>query len=88
MADPSAPDRGKGVIPAWRNQRAPSLDVLSHRERQVFSGIVHGLTNKQIAIEPEVSHRTVEIHGAHLMRKLNVTSLTALLAWADASSRS
>jgi FixJ family two-component response regulator len=57
----------------------PSLDILSARERQVLEGIVRGLTNKGIGIELGISHRTVEIHRARLMRKLNVTSLAALL---------
>lgn len=70
-----------------RNHRgAPSLDLLSPRERQVLAGIVRGLTNKEIGIELGISHRTVEIHRAHLMRKLNVTSLAALLAIALARS--
>lgn len=60
--------------------RRPSLASLSAREREVLAGIVRGLTNKGIGIELGISHRTVEIHRAHLMRKLDVTSLAALLA--------
>lgn len=66
---------------------APSLDTLSGREREVLAGIVRGLTNKGIGSELGISHRTVEIHRAHLMRKLNATSLAALLAIALAPSR-
>lgn len=33
-------------------------------------------------MELGISHRTVEIHRAHLMRKLNVTSVAALVALA------
>jgi len=58
----------------------PSLDLLSQRERQVLSGIVRGLTNKTIGLELGISHRTVEVHRARLMRKLGATSLAALLA--------
>lgn len=57
-----------------------SLDILSGRERQVLDGIMRGLTNKGIGLELGISHRTVEIHRARLMRKLNVSSLAALLA--------
>ncbi len=64
----------------------PSLDLLSPREREVLMGIVKGLTNKGIGAELGISHRTVEIHRAHLMRKLNATNLAALLAIALAHS--
>jgi len=67
---PRRPRRGTG----------PSLDQLSQRERQVLSGIVRGLTNKAIGLELGISHRTVEVHRARLMRKLGATSLAALLA--------
>lgn len=70
---------------AFSETRAPgrkhcsTLDDLSPRERDVLAGLVCGLTNKQIGIELGISHRTVEIHRARLMRKLKVTSLAALL---------
>ena len=81
MADAPERTQDKGGTPGRRSRDgAPSLDLLSQRERQVLAGIVRGLTNKEIGIELGISHRTVEIHRAHLMRKLNVTSLAALLA--------
>ncbi|OJY67015.1 MAG: hypothetical protein BGP16_17525 [Sphingobium sp. 66-54] len=83
MADAPERTQEKGAPPARRSRNhkgVPSLALLSPRERQVLAGIVRGLTNKEIGIELGISHRTVEIHRAHLMRKLNVTSLAALLA--------
>lgn len=62
-----------------RRRRGISVASLSARERDVLSGIVRGLTNKGIGIELGISHRTVEIHRAKLMRKLDVTTLAALL---------
>lgn len=41
---------------------------------------MRGCTNKQIGVELGISHRTVEIHRARLMRKLHVTTLADLLA--------
>jgi FixJ family two-component response regulator len=55
------------------------IEKLSNREREVLDGLSRGLTNKVIAAELGISHRTVEIHRAHLMRKIGATSLPALL---------
>jgi FixJ family two-component response regulator len=68
-------------LPRGRKRgETPSLDLLSPRERQVLQGVIRGLTNKGIGMELGISHRTVEIHRAHLMRKLNVNSVAALVA--------
>jgi DNA-binding NarL/FixJ family response regulator len=59
--------------------RTPSLGDLSSREREVLIGIVRGLTNKDIGVQLGISHRTVETHRSHLMRKLNVKTMAGLL---------
>ena len=59
----------------------PSLAGLTEREREVVAGLVRGLTNKQIGQELGISHRTVEIHRARVMRKLGTPTLAALLAF-------
>lgn len=58
------------------NQR---FTLLSRREREVLLGLVGGGTNKSIARTLDISPRTVEVHRAHLMERLNVRSLTELL---------
>ena len=62
-----------------RRMRHASIEILSSRERDVLAGLVKGLTNKQIGLLLGISHRTVEIHRARLMRKLDVANLSALL---------
>lgn len=57
----------------------PSLGILTEREREVVAGLLRGLTNKQIGQELGISHRTVEIHRARVMRKLGAPTLAALL---------
>ena len=47
-------------------------DLLSPRELEVLVGIAEGLSSKAIALELELSHRTVETHRTNLMRKLGV----------------
>jgi two-component system, LuxR family, response regulator FixJ len=55
------------------------LAALTPRERDVLHGLVHGLPNKTIAYNLGISPRTVEIHRAHLMTKLDVRSLSEAL---------
>ena len=56
----------------------PPLDVLTARERDVLEGIARGLTNKEIAGELGISHRTVETHRESLMRKLGIRTVAGL----------
>lgn len=55
------------------------LELLTNRERQVFEMLINGLSNKQIAIELEISSRTVEIFRAKVMAKMQADSLSALV---------
>lgn len=64
---------------------ATKLATLTGREHDVLVGMVAGQTNKVIAIALEISPRTVEIHRARLMEKLEVTSLSAVLRLAFAA---
>ena len=57
-----------------------SIEHLTFRECEVLEALLRGLTNKQIGIELDISHRTVEVHRARLMRKLGAPTLAALLA--------
>jgi two-component system response regulator FixJ len=56
-----------------------ALAVLTARERDVLQGLVRGHPNKTIAYDLGISPRTVEIHRANLMAKLDVTSLSEAL---------
>lgn len=55
------------------------LNILTAREREVLRGMVDGLPNKTIAYDLGISPRTVEIHRANLMQKLEVQSLSEAL---------
>ena len=63
---------------------AVRLQVLTEREREVLEGLAQGLPNKTIAYDLGISPRTVEIHRANLMTKLDVRSLSEALRLAFA----
>ena len=55
------------------------LTSLTPREKEVLDCLVAGLTNKGIAQALSISPRTVEIHRAHMMEKLEADSLSTAL---------
>jgi two-component system response regulator FixJ len=61
------------------------LQALTARERDVLNGLAQGLPNKTIAYDLGISPRTVEIHRANLMTKLDVRSLSEALRIAFAA---
>jgi len=67
------------------------LSKLTARELDVMSLVVSGLSNKDIAHQLGISHRTVEVHRARMMRKTGTSSLLELARLYEAcklSSRS
>jgi len=55
------------------------LDTLTAREREVLDLMTLGKQNKAIAQELGVSPRTVEIHRARVMEKMNAQSVAELV---------
>ena len=61
---------------------APNLCAITMAESQVLHRLLRGLSNKAIAAELVLSHRTVECHISHLLAKTGCSSRTQLLLWA------
>ena len=55
------------------------LAQLTSRERQVMDLAVEGLANKQIAMRLSISERTVEVHRARFMKKMEVETFAHLV---------
>jgi FixJ family two-component response regulator len=59
------------------------LDALTPREREVMALVVRGLLNKQIAFELGTVEKTVKVHRARVMEKMEVQSLAELVRLAE-----
>ena len=60
-------------------EAARLIEELTPRERDVLKHLVAGRPNKVIAFELSISPRTVEIHRAHVMDKMQARSLSDLI---------
>jgi len=56
------------------------LKTLTPRERAVLELLIAGKTSKEIAVDLDLSVRTVESHRAHIMEKMDVDTATKLVA--------
>lgn len=61
------------------------IAALTAREQEVLQGLARGHPNKTIAYDLGISPRTVEVHRANLMTKLEVRSLSEALRIAFAA---
>ncbi len=71
---------------ARASDAAVAIAALTSREQDVLKGMAQGLPNKTIAFDLGISPRTVEVHRANLMAKLQVKSLSEALRLAFAAS--
>ncbi|MCC5858375.1 MAG: response regulator transcription factor [Ectothiorhodospiraceae bacterium] len=88
FADELLLEKVDNALELSRNQRhehAERIDVerrlnrLTPREVEVMEGILLGKLNKVIAYELDVSVRTVEVHRAHLLEKLDARNSSDLV---------
>jgi two-component system, LuxR family, response regulator FixJ len=87
--DPTAVvTRVRDVIAAWENvnrehsilaREFPGHDRLTARERDVLERIARAASNKEAGRELGISPRTVEVHRARIMEKLNAKNAADLM---------
>jgi DNA-binding NarL/FixJ family response regulator len=65
-----------------RTSRGESKSSLSDREAEVLRLIALGYSNKEVAARLSLSVKTIEVHKANAMRKLNLTSRIDLVRYA------
>ena len=63
----------------WCSSQRPVKAELTGREREVAARLLQGLTSKEIGRALEISHRTVEIYRARLMRKYGASTAADLV---------
>jgi RNA polymerase sigma factor (sigma-70 family) len=59
------------------------LNALTPREYEVFSLLVTGMPNKEIAYKLGTSERTIKAHRSQIMEKMNAGSLADLVRFAE-----
>jgi len=72
-------DRERRATTTTRTATAGRLERLTAREREVLALIAAGLQNRDIAAHLGISPRTVEVHKARIMEKLDCRTLADLI---------
>ena len=69
---------------ARRRELLRRLDTLTPREQDVLRRVVEGLSNREIAEVLSLSRKTVEVHRAKVMQKMEADTLSQLIRMAMA----
>ncbi len=78
-------DGAQDAAPNGGGLNGGALNCLSPREREVLAHLVAGEANKVVARALGISPRTVEVHRARIMQKLEVRSFAELVRLAIAN---
>jgi RNA polymerase sigma factor (sigma-70 family) len=76
-------DRANRQAGAERTRIQQQLAMLTSREREVLHHIIAGKLNKQVAAELGIVEKTIKVHRARVMKKMNVQSLAELVRVAE-----
>ena len=86
----AAVERARQQDAQWRSHSArlgelqQRYDRLTDREREVFLHLIRGQLNKQVAADLQIAERTIKLHRANILRKLEVGSMAELARLAAA----
>lgn len=64
------------------NEIRQRIQTLTSREYQVFTQVIQGKLNKQIAYDMGIVEKTIKVHRAQVMRKMQADSLASLIQMA------
>ena len=82
-------DRAAAIAQAERSARdnlrilGERVATLTRREREVFRWVVTGTLNKQIAAALSTTEKTIKVHRARVMAKMNAQSVVELVRMFD-----
>ena len=76
-------DRRDSALRSRVTEVARRLLTLTPRERSVFALVITGRLNKQVAAELGISEKTVKVHRARVMEKMQADSLASLVRMAQ-----
>lgn len=74
-----AAETGTGISPEAEALQQLVAARLTPRELEVLRLIGHGLASKEIGPLLSISHRTVDVHRAHILEKLGLHNATSLV---------
>lgn len=67
---------------AFQNELTILSTRITRREREILQLVGRGITSREIAEQLGVALKTVEVHRANLMNKLNASNAATLARWA------
>ena len=77
-----SPAVSNAVLDDYRKHVTNPIDLLSSREREVLQMLAEGKTNKEIAVQLDISNQTVKNHVSSILRKLAVNDRTQAVVYA------
>lgn len=72
----------EGKVDSFTGELAGALGAITPREREVLRLIAEGKSNSEAAAALALSPRTIETYRYHMMQKLNLPDLAALIRFA------
>jgi len=78
--EPSLADRM--VFEVGLSDDRPAHTLLSEREYQVFERLIHGVNVNEIAVQLNISAKTVSTHKVRLMQKMQAHSVADMVRYA------
>ncbi|MCP3889361.1 MAG: response regulator transcription factor [Desulfobulbaceae bacterium] len=77
-----ADDFADDVITLYRNEKRSPFQELTKRENEVLQLVVKGYTSKKMAVELNLSQRTIDHHRSNLLRKFKRKNSVDLVNYA------